>query len=49
VKVDEDDGVVGAVLRKVQQDNNYVWSGKCPMRYTWVDGCKTVEFDDVRD
>ena len=23
--------------------------GECPRRYTWVDGCKAVEFDDVRE
>ena len=50
MKVGGDDRVVGAVLRKVQQVKNYVWvGGKCPKRYTWVDGCKAVEFDDVRE
>jgi len=23
--------------------------GKCARRYTWVDGCKAVEFDDVKE
>ena len=45
----EDDRVVSAVLRKVQQVKNYIWGGKCPRRYTWVDGCKAVEFGDVRE
>ena len=50
MKVREDDGVVSAAFRKVQQVKNYVWGGgKCPRRYTWVNGCKAVEFDDVRE
>jgi len=45
VKVGEDDGVVSAVLSQ----ELCLGGGKCPRRYTWVDGCKAVEFDDVRE